>query len=93
MEIIDLINNATSIPEILSALSLYAQSLGQISSIPDWCIAPLRDEGDITERIAALFAVVNLTSKHLLGHECNAAKQALRVFAAALERVRARAAL
>ena len=88
MEILELIRNASSTPEILSALSAYMESLSQIPSLPDWCVQPLLDEGDIRERASALFALVNLTSQHLRGRECNAAKRALRVFVAALERAR-----
>ena len=87
MNVIDLIRNADSVPEILTALSVYAQSLGDIAAMPDWFVRPLQGEADVRERIVALFAVVNLTSQHRLHRDCDAAKRALRVFAAGLQRL------
>jgi len=55
--------------------------------MPNWCVQPLQSEGDIGKRVAALFVLVNPTSRHLRSAECNAAKQALRVFAAGLRRI------
>jgi len=59
--------------------------------IPEWCLRlPLQGEEDIGQRMTALVAVVNLTSQHLRDRECNLAKQALRVFAAAAWRLHSR---
>jgi hypothetical protein len=84
MQIIELIRNAGSSAEVLTALSVYVDSLRQISALPDWCLRPLQGEADVRERMAALVGVVNLTSQHLRYAECGAAKRALRVFAEAL---------
>jgi hypothetical protein len=91
MEIIDLIRNADSAVDVLSALSVYVESLRNVSAIPDWCLRlPLEGEADVTQRMAALFAVVNLASQNLRDRDCNSAKRALRVFAAAALRLRGR---
>lgn len=84
----ELIRNANSAPEVLAALSVYVESLRDTTAIPDWCRKlPLQGEADVRERMTALFAVVNLTSQHLLDRECNAAKRVLGVFATAIERL------
>lgn len=88
MDIVDFIRNASSAPQVLSALSTYAESLRHIPSVPDWCLQPLQGEADVRERMAVLFAVVNVASQNLRDGECNAAKRALRVFAEALDRLR-----
>jgi hypothetical protein len=90
MQIVELIRNASSNTEVLTALSVYVDSLRQIPALPDWCLQPLQGEADVRERMAALVAVVNLTSQHLRHAECGAAKRALRVFAEALHRLGAR---
>jgi hypothetical protein len=90
MQIIELIRNAGSNTEVLTALSVYAESLRHISALPDWCLQPLRGEADVRERVAELVGVVNLTSQHLRYAECGAAKRALRVFAEALQRLHPR---
>jgi hypothetical protein len=91
MEIIDLIRNADSAVDVLSALSVYVDSLRNVSAIPDWCLRlPLEGEADVTQRMAALFTVVNLASQNLRDRDCNVAKRALRVFAAAALRLRGR---
>jgi hypothetical protein len=90
MDIVELIRNANSAPDILAALSVYAESLRNIAAVPDWCIAPLTGEADLRERVAVFFAVVNLTSQHRLDRDCNAAKRALRVFASALQHLNRR---
>ena len=87
MQIIELIRNAGSSTEVLTALSVYVDTLRQISALPDWCLQPLRGEADVRERMAALMGVVNLTSQHLRYAECDAAKRAMRVFAEALHRL------
>ena len=87
MEIVELIRTASSTAQVLTALSVYVDSLRNLPSIPDWCLQPLQGEADVRDRMAVLFGVVNLTSQHLLDAECNAAKRALRVFAAALQRL------
>jgi hypothetical protein len=90
MQIIELIRNASSNSEVLTALSVYADSLRHIPALPDWCLQPLQGEADVRERVAQLVAVVNLTSQNLRHAECGAAKRALRVFAEALYRLAAR---
>lgn len=90
MQVIELIRNAGSSTEVLTALSAYAGTLRDVAAIPDWCLLPLRGEADVAARITALVAVVNLTSQHLRDADCNAAKRALRVFAEALARLAAR---
>ncbi len=88
MEIVELIRNASSAPQVLAALSAYAQTLRDIAVLPEGFVQPLQGEADVHERIAMLFAVVNLTSQHRLHEQCDAAKRALRVFATALQRLR-----
>jgi len=83
----DSLRLGASAPEILSALSAYAESLQDIPGLPDGFARPLRGEADVRERIAALVSTVNLTSQHRLHRDCEAAKRALRVFAAAQARL------
>jgi len=91
MDIAELIRSANSAPEILAALSAYVESLRNVAVIPEWCLRlPLQNEDDVGQRMMALVAVVNLTSQNLRDRECNIAKQALRVFAAATWRLRSR---
>ncbi|HTP62843.1 MAG TPA: hypothetical protein VMJ14_12250 [Burkholderiales bacterium] len=91
MDITELIRNANSAPEVLSALSVYIESLRHASVIPDWCLQlPLEGEADVKQRMLALVTVVNLTSQNLRDRDCNIAKQALQVFAAATWRLRPR---
>jgi len=89
MDIAELIRNANSAPAVFSALSVYVESLRNVSAIPEWCLQlPLRGEDDIAQRMVALIAVVNLTSQNLRDRECAIAKRALRVFATAAWRLR-----
>ncbi|HTQ76889.1 MAG TPA: hypothetical protein VMI15_02595 [Burkholderiales bacterium] len=89
MDAYELIRNADSAADVLSALSVYVQSLGDVTVIPDWCRQlPLDGAADVYQRMLALVAVVNLASQNLRDRECNLAKQALRVFAAAYWRLR-----
>ena len=61
-------------------------------AIPDWCQQlPIRGEDDVKARMMAMVAVVNLTSQNLRDRDCNIAKGALRVFAAACWNLRTRA--
>jgi hypothetical protein len=89
MDVLELIRNADSAPEVLSALSVYVESLRNVSAIPDECLRlPLEGQADVSQRMIALVAVVNLTSQNLRYRDCNTAKHALRVFAAATWRLR-----
>lgn len=91
MDIFELIRNAQSGPEVLSALSVYVESLRNVPVIPEWCLRlPLEGEDDVAQRTAALFAVVSLASQNLRHQDCNHAKRALRVFGAAASRLRQR---
>ena len=90
VDIVEIIRSADSAPQILTALSVYAENLRNIAAIPDWCSAPLNGEADIRERMAALFVAINLTSQHGLNHDCQNAKRALHVFATALQRLNPR---
>ena len=38
MDILELIRNADSVPEILSALSVYVESLRSVAMIPESCL-------------------------------------------------------
>lgn len=87
MQVSDHVRRGASAPEILSALSDYAQELDGVAAIPEWFARPLRCEDDVLERVAALVVAVNLTSQHRLHADCDKAKRALRVYAAALERL------
>ena len=94
MDMIELIRNADTATEVLSALSVYVESLRNVAAIPGWCLRlPLEGEADVSERMLALVAVVNITSQHLLDRDCGIAKGALRVFAAAAWRLRHQIAL
>jgi hypothetical protein len=89
MDILELIRNADSAPEVLSALSVYVESLRSVTVIPEWCLRlPIEGEPDVTQRMVALITVVNLTSQNLRDRDCNIAKRALRVFDAAIRRLR-----
>ena len=91
MDVFELIRNAQSTPEVLSALSSYVESLRNVAVIPDWCLRlPLKGEDDVAQRTAALFAVVSLASQNLRHRDCDLAKRALRVFAVAASRLRQR---
>ncbi len=91
MDILELIRNAQSGPEVLSALSVYVESLRQVAVIPEVCLRlPLEGEEDVVQRTATLFSVVSLASQHLRHDDCNLAKRALRVFGAATSRLRQR---
>jgi hypothetical protein len=91
MDILQFIRNADSAPEVISALSVYVESLRNVAVIPDWCLQlPFHGEDDVYQRMVALIAVVNLTSQNLRDRECNVAKRALQVFAAATWRLRRR---
>jgi hypothetical protein len=91
MDILELIRNAQSGPEVLSALSVYVESLRNVTVIPECCLRlPLEGEADVLKRTAALFTVVSLASQNLRHHDCNLAKRALRVFGAAASRLRQR---
>lgn len=92
MDMTELIRNASSAAEVFSALSAYVESLRSVAVIPEACLRlPLQGEDDVSQRMMALIAVVNLTSQNLRDRDCNLAKQALRVFAAAAWRLRVRA--
>jgi len=94
MDFTELIRNADSAADVVSALSVYIESLRHVSAIPDWCLQlPIEGEADVKERMLAMVAVVNLTSQHLRDRDCNIAKQALQVFAAATWRLRQRKGL
>ncbi len=91
MNAIELIRNADSAPEILAALSAYVETLRNVAVIPEWCLRlPLQGPDDVGQRMLALVAVVNATSRNLLDRECDIAKRALQVFAAATWRLRRR---
>jgi len=91
MDITELIRNADSAADVVSALSVYIESLRHASFIPDWCLQlPIEGEADVKQRMLALIAVVNLTSRNLRDRDCSVAKQALQVFAAATWRLRPR---
>lgn len=83
MDIVELMHQASSVPDILSALSAHAGTLCNIAAIPDWCVAPLKDVADVRERIPALLAAVSFTSQRLLDSDCERVKHALRVFVVA----------
>jgi len=92
MDVLEMIRSADSAPQVLSALSVYVESLRNVAVLPDWCLRlPLEGEADVYQRMVALITVVNLTSQHLRDRECNAAKHALRVFDAAIRRLRPKA--
>jgi len=89
MDITELIRNADSAPKVLSALSVYVESLRHVAAIPDWLLRlPLKGADDVAQRMSALIAVVNLNSQHLRYRDTSQAKRALQVFAAAAWRLR-----
>jgi len=91
MDIVELIRNADSVPEVFAALSTYAESLRHVAVIPQWCLRmPVEDEADLGRRMVALIGVIDLTSRNLRDRDCNIAKHALQVFAAAAWRLRPR---
>jgi hypothetical protein len=91
MDVVEMIRNAQSAPEVLSALAVYVESLRNVSAIPEWCLRlPLEGEADVAKRTVALFTVVSLASQNLRHHDCSIAKRALRVFGATASRLRQR---
>ena len=91
MDVLELIRNAQSGPEVLSALAVYVESLRNVPVIPESCLRlPLEGGDDVAQRTAALFTVVSLASQNLRHQDCNIAKRALRVFGAAASRLRRR---
>jgi len=89
MSVLELIRNADSAADVLAVLAVYLESLRNVAVIPEWCLRlPVEGEPDLYARMLAMISVVNLTSQHLLSRDCNIAKQALRVFAAAAWRLR-----
>ena len=92
MEIIELIRNAESAPKVLSALSVYVESLRHAAALPEWLLRlPLKGAEDVAQRMAGLLAVVHLSSQQLRDQDCRTAKRALQVFAAATWRLRSSA--
>jgi len=87
MDIVEIIRHADSSRVVLSALSVYLDSLRDVSAIPEWCLRPIEGETDLGQRMLAMFTVINLSSQNLRDRDCKAAKRALRVFAAAAARL------
>ena len=89
MEILELIRNADSAPEILSALGAYVETLRHVDSIPEFCSrVPIDGYRDIYARMFALMAIVNTASRQLDNGLYSVAREALQIFAAAASRLR-----
>jgi hypothetical protein len=89
MEIIELIRSAESAPKVISALSLYIESLRHVAVIPEWLLRlPLKGSEDVAQRMSSLTAVVHLASQNQRVQDTRIAKRALHVFAAATWRLR-----
>ena len=87
MDMLELIRNADSVAELLSALSVYVNSLHDAPIIPEWCLRlPLEGERDVFRRMMAMVAVVNL-EWYRSGGERVVAEQILQHFAAAAWRL------
>lgn len=90
-DIIERIRNAESRLKVYSALTAYIGSLPRVAAIPQCCLRlPLEGTNDIERRMTALAGAVDLASQNLRDRDCSIAKRALRVFAAATWRLRAR---
>jgi len=91
MDVLELIRNADSAPQILAALSVYVESLRGTPFIPEWCSRlPFEGESDVYRRMLALITMVNLNSQNLLGRHRPTVERAVAVFAAAAWRLRLR---
>jgi len=91
MDILELIRNADSAPEVFSALSVYVESLRDTPFIPHWCARlPFDGEADVYRRMLAMIAMVNLNSQNLLGRHRPTVERAVAVFSAAAWRLRFR---
>lgn len=91
MEILELIRNADSAPEILTALGAYVETLRHLDSLPDFCLrVPVEDYRDIYARMFALMAILNTAASRPDNGLCSVAKEALQIFAAAARRLRPR---
>ena len=91
MEIIEVIRNAESAPKVLSALSLYIESLRNAAVIPEPLLRlPVTGADDVGRLMAALLDVIDLASRNQRDRDCGIAKEALQVFAAATWRLRSR---
>ena len=91
MDVLELIRCADSAAEVLSALSIYVESLRGAPFIPEWCSRlPFEGEADVYRRMLALISIVNLNSQNLLGRHRPAIERATAVFAAGVLRLRQR---
>lgn len=91
MEFLDRIRIADTPQDVFRLLGEYARTLVHIPLSPDWWArVDLRDERDVRRCVATLLAIVDATSLSLDDRACASAKEALRVFAVALTRLRAR---
>jgi hypothetical protein len=91
VDVLELIRNADSAAQVLSALSVYVESLRGAPFIPQWCSRlPFEGENDVTRRMLALIAMANLDSQGLLGRHRATLERAVAVFAAAAWRLRMR---
>jgi len=84
MDVGKMIQGSSLTHEMLTALSVDAESLRNIEAVPAWCMAPLNDVADIRARIPALLGVVHLTSQQLRNRECDAVKKSLLMLVEAL---------
>ena len=91
MDIIEVIRTAESAPKVISALSVYIESLRNTAAIPDSLLRlSLKGADDVAQRMTALLGVIDLASRNHREPDCGIAKHALQVFAAANWRLRSR---
>ena len=91
MDIIEVIRTAESAPKVISALSVYIESLRNTAVIPESLLRlSLKGADDVGQRMAALLDVIDLASRDRRDRDCGIAKDALQVFAAAAWRLRTR---
>ena len=89
MDIIEVIRTAESAPKVISALSVYIESLRNTAVIPESLLRlSLKGADDVGQRMAALLDVIDLASRNRRDRDCGIAKDALQVFAAASWRLR-----
>jgi hypothetical protein len=82
MEVLDLIQNADTAPQVLDLLRAYVDTLRESAALPDWWMRlPLEDTDSVRRHFIGLMAIINTASRHLDHGRCAIAKQALSVFA------------
>ncbi|HEY4375422.1 MAG TPA: hypothetical protein VGN52_26100 [Burkholderiales bacterium] len=88
MDVIELIQHATSVDDVMGVLRAYGDALRD-AALPRWWLQlPLAEPEHALRRLAALLPIVNAASCRLDGRVCRAGKQALEVFAVGVWKIK-----